>query len=77
MPTDSKTQTSEKQLLDVFELGERWKRHPVTIRVDHTAGRIPAAIRIGKALRWRIADVKAFEDGTWRPAGLKKQAVTQ
>jgi hypothetical protein len=81
MPLATKTQTpapAERQKsLDVFDLAARWNRHAVTVRIDHAAGRIPAAFRVGRGLRWRMTDIEAFENGTWRPAGLKKQAVTQ
>ena len=82
MPLANNTQTPApaerhvKHLLDVFDLGERWKRHPVTVRIDHAAGRIPAAIRVGRGLRWRMADILAYEDGSWRPAGSKKATPT-
>ncbi len=62
--------------LDVFDLAARWKRHAVTVRVDHAAGRIPRALRIGRSLRWRMADIEAFENGSWRPCGAANKTTS-
>ena len=81
MPFASKNQTpapAERQKsLDVFDLAARWKRHPVTVRIDHAEGRIPPAFRVGRGLRWRVTDIEAFENGSWRPAGSKQATSTQ
>jgi excisionase family DNA binding protein len=52
-------QRHDDQLLTVREVAERLRLHPITVRRHIASGRLPA-VRIGRAVRVREADVRAL-----------------
>lgn len=50
--------------LAVEDLAERWRVTPQSIYSlrNRSPESLPPAIKIGKFLRWRLADVEAFEE---------------
>lgn len=56
-------------LLTAAELGERLKLAGRTVRAWHQGGRIPAAIHLGRVIRFREADViRALEKASRKGA---------
>jgi excisionase family DNA binding protein len=56
-------------LLTADELGERLKLAGRTLRAWHQSGRIPAAIHVGRVVRFREADVvRALEKASRKGA---------
>ncbi len=51
------------QLLDVKDLSRLLKRSPASIWRDHTEGRLPTALQIGRSVRWRRCEIAAWLDG--------------
>lgn len=49
-------------LLTSDELAERWSCSPRTLANDRSAGVGPAYVKLGKHVRYRLADVEAYED---------------
>ncbi len=65
----SKRQTDEEptpldleRAVDIHEVSELLGLAEITIRQQHARGVGPRAFRIGRAIRWRLADVLAFRD---------------
>jgi prophage regulatory protein len=48
------------QLLDVNDLSRLFKRSPASLWRDHSEGRLPAGLKIGRAVRWRRVDIEAW-----------------
>ncbi len=47
-------------LIDADVLAEKLDVHRVTIRKWQTSGKIPAPIRIGRTVKWRLSEVDAW-----------------
>lgn len=60
------TPPSADLFLTVPELAARWKRRPESIYWLRARGEGPVATRIGRELRFRLADVEAWEEGQRR-----------
>ncbi|MCY4157284.1 MAG: helix-turn-helix domain-containing protein [Gammaproteobacteria bacterium] len=59
--------TAEKQLLKVTEVTKILNVSRTTLHRMTAAGKFPRAIELGpQARRWRVSDVQAWLDGTWR-----------
>lgn len=53
---------SEEQTLKPEELAKRWRITRRTLDNWEKDGRIPAPVRIGRTVRYRLSDVEAFEE---------------
>jgi predicted DNA-binding transcriptional regulator AlpA len=63
--------TPEGRLLDVHDLGERLGIPVGTIYRKRSAGEpMPAAVRVGRALRWKPETVAAWIDAQEEPTGV-------
>ncbi len=61
------------KLLTAEKLGERWERSKLSVLRDARLGRLPA-VRIGaRTVRFRLADVLAFEAAHLTPARQPKR----
>lgn len=49
-------------LIDVDEVARRLAVSAQTVRRLVAAGQFPAPIRVGRSVRWRLADVEAWID---------------
>jgi Predicted transcriptional regulator len=47
-------------LIDVAVLAKKLCVHEVTIRKWQSSGKIPAPVRIGRAVKWRLAEIDAW-----------------
>lgn len=56
MAANEKTET----LIDAAMLAEKLDVHEVTIRKWQRNGKIPAPVRIGRAVKWRLAVIDAW-----------------
>lgn len=56
-------------LIDAAALAEKLNVHQVTIRKWQTSGKIPAPVRIGRAVKWRLTEIEA-----WIAAGCPARA---
>lgn len=54
-------QDQTDQLLTIEDLAARWQREVDAIYWMRSRGQGPAALRIGRTLRWRLADVETWE----------------
>lgn len=52
---------SADQLLTTADLARRWRTTEQAVYGARYRGNCPSAIRIGKRLLWRLADVEAWE----------------
>lgn len=50
--------------IDVSRLVHRCRR---SIAADVKAGRMPAPVRLGRSVRWRLADIEAWIEGGCKP----------
>lgn len=66
------SERADQRLLTVPEVAERLRVHPITVRRLIKAGRLPA-VRIGRAVRVRVADVEAYG----RPREKKRQELLE
>jgi predicted DNA-binding transcriptional regulator AlpA len=44
-------------LIDVSMLAEKLSAHEVTIRRWQVSGKIPAPVRIGRSVKWRLSEI--------------------
>lgn len=51
-------------LLTTADLARRWSMHPASLTNMRSQKRGPAYVKLGKAVRYRIADIEAFEAST-------------
>lgn len=66
-------------MLSIGQLAERLNCSTLTVRRWWAAGHIPAPVRIGRALRWRVVDVEQWESKGCKPvasAATEEQPVT-
>jgi excisionase family DNA binding protein len=56
-------------LIDASMLAEKLNVHEVTIRKWQVNGKIPAPVRIGRAVKWRLTEIDA-----WIKAGCPPRA---
>lgn len=47
-------------LIDAQMLAEKLNVHAVTIRKWQLSGKIPAPVRIGRAVKWRLVEIDAW-----------------
>lgn len=57
-PANETIQT--ESLIDASILAEKLDVHEVTIRKWQTSGKIPAPVRIGRAVKWRLVEIDAW-----------------
>ena len=55
------------EVIDRQQLAERWQVHPVSILNWVHKNKIPAPLRLGALLRWRLVDIQRFEAGLYTP----------
>jgi predicted DNA-binding transcriptional regulator AlpA len=52
--------SDELELLSARDLARLWGISVRTIRRLHRAGKLPRPVRIGRAVRWRKKEIRAF-----------------
>jgi len=62
MTTIGKMGLSPSDHLTVLDLASRWAKSPQAIHQMRWRGDLPVALKLGRRLVFRIADVEAFED---------------
>jgi prophage regulatory protein len=60
--TQASTGFDPLQLLDIGDLSRLLKRSPASLWRDHTEGRLPTGLKIGRAVRWRRVDIQGWLD---------------
>lgn len=63
------------ELLTTEELAKRWKCSPDSLVNERVAGTGAPYIKVGRKVRYRLADVQAFEDRNRVTAGSPKRGV--
>jgi excisionase family DNA binding protein len=58
----------ESMLLDTKQVAKQLKVSDRTVFAMHTSGEMPKAVRIGRAVRWGRAEIKAWVDEGCPPA---------
>ncbi len=61
-------------LIGVAALAEKLNVHQMTIRKWQSSGKIPAPVRIGRAVKWRLMEIEAWI-AAGCPARVKWEAM--
>ncbi len=69
-----------ERLIDVPMLAEKLNVHEVTVRKWQRSGKIPAPVRIGRTVKWRLTEIEAWIKAACPPRSrweIMKTAVAQ
>ena len=54
---------NSKEFLTVKDLADRYSLNKCTIYSLLRAGKLPAGLKIGRSIRWKLATIEVFEAG--------------